>query len=461
LVIRPERRAGVSGSRILAAKKATGDVLLFTDPHCDYPEHALADLSSRAYTEREIVQPKTVTKWANKNRPRFGGRLDLCDRGLRVGRQYNATGPHPALIGTIYAIRRNLYDMLGGWPKLPGFWGCSEQALTLMAWFAGVRIAVDERYLCCHHDYHPVGKDGRQKFAYPVPLSSHADNCTFVHAAFFPATFANYFKPMIDNHFRKAKINHRAIFKSWEFKRTRSLIGYLQQRTEEEWFHQVLQMQMPGIASSNGTAKEYIDQQRKKSKPKDYPTTRRQKYAIDWLERNIPGCYRDKSVLDLGSRDGFATEYVIKTAGKKDEKGRPLGKGAHECLGVELVPETAEYARKKGRNVRQGDMQHLDLPPNNYHIVQAIHSLEHVPDHKLALDEMVRVCKPGGWMLVVVPRETKPSKKHAHNHAWPTMESLVETIQSVKGIDRDSIKNKVRPLKDQQELRIAFRKARR
>lgn len=447
LVIRPERRAGVSGSRILAASKAQGDMFLFTDPHCDYPENALKDLCTIAYGKWAIYQPKTVTSWKNIKRPRFGGRLDLCPRGLRVGRQYEQIGDNPALIGTIYAVRRDVYEFLGGWPKLPGYWGCSEQALTLMAWFAGCPIKIDTRHICCHHDYHPVKANGKQTFAYSVPLSSHADNCHFVHAAYFPTTYNHYWKPMIDSHFERAKTNHRKLFKSEDFQRHQALVFQRAVHDESEWFNRVMGMQIP-MPTPDVVDENYVNQQRRKSKPKDYPTTRRQKRAMQWMKGKMPGCYKQKRVLDLGSRDGYAVQYAKE------------GMGAHEVTGIELVPETAEYARSKGRHVLAGNMENLDLPNGHYHIVQAIHSLEHTQNPKAALNEMVRVCSPGGWLLVVVPVEDKPDKRHAHNACWSHVRFLKRTVSKISGVDTSTIVGEQLHCKDKDELLVAFRKAR-
>lgn len=99
------------------------------------------------------MQPKT---FPNPNsRPRFGGKLVLSERGLRVARAYRQPADVPALIGTVYAMQRSVYQRLGGWPKLPGIWGYSEQALTLASWFQGVPIQVDTKFTCVHVEYQP------------------------------------------------------------------------------------------------------------------------------------------------------------------------------------------------------------------------------------------------------------------------------------------------------------------
>jgi len=139
----------------LGAEKARGGVLIYSDPHCDYPVGSLAHLAQRAEDTGAIVQPCNVSDLHGKSRTRYGGELYTCNRGLRVKRTYGEPHQWPALMGTIYAMQRDVYDYLGGWPPLPGCWGYGEQTMTLTAWNAGVPIIVDDKFSCVHQNYHP------------------------------------------------------------------------------------------------------------------------------------------------------------------------------------------------------------------------------------------------------------------------------------------------------------------
>ena len=50
------------------------------------------------------------------------------------------------------------------------------------------------------------------------------------------------------------------------------------------------------------------------------------------------------------------------------------------------------------------DVRHLPFPDVHFHAVICSEVMEHIPDHYRALDELVRVLKPGGHLVVSVPR---------------------------------------------------------
>ncbi len=49
------------------------------------------------------------------------------------------------------------------------------------------------------------------------------------------------------------------------------------------------------------------------------------------------------------------------------------------------------------------DLQDIDLPDDSLDVVLCSHVLEHLPDTDRALDELYRVVKPGGHLLLLVP----------------------------------------------------------
>jgi len=112
LVVRSERRKGVSAARRLGFTQSRGDVILWSDPHCRFPAGCLKHLAQVAHQSKAIVQPKT---FPNPNsRSRFGGKLVLSEHGLRIARAYRQPANVPALIGTVYAVQRSFCLRLGG-----------------------------------------------------------------------------------------------------------------------------------------------------------------------------------------------------------------------------------------------------------------------------------------------------------------------------------------------------------
>jgi len=96
------------------------------------------------------------------------------------------------------------------------------------------------------------------------------------------------------------------------------------------------------------------------------------------------------------------------------------------ATGVELVGALVDHARSHGRKVIKGDIQNLELPNGHFDVVFCRHTLEHTMnpakalseslEHTMnpakALSELIRVCAPGGLILVTLPIERSARGKH-------------------------------------------------
>jgi SAM-dependent methyltransferase len=86
--------------------------------------------------------------------------------------------------------------------------------------------------------------------------------------------------------------------------------------------------------------------------------------------------------------------------------GRTLQELVHygEVSGIELNAEAAELARSRGHGeVQIGRLEDLPWPDASFDLITCLDVVEHVPDDAAALAELLRVCRPGGWLLVTVP----------------------------------------------------------
>ncbi len=441
LVLRTHGRMGVSGARRFGAERAQGDVILYTDPHCEYPDQALAHLAKSAAKIPGIHQPST------RSRPdgpiTHGGAFALSDRGLRIRGCFSGPSDHPVLINSIYALSRETHEALGGWPQLPGVWGCSEQALSLLAWFSDTPIHVDSGHACVHYAYQPD-----KRFPYHVAREDHAANVHCVHWAFFPEAYDLFWRPTLEQRWHE----YVAPLRSNIFRSLRGHVQKLAKRTEDEFFRDHLRMAMPGRAVPAEADEAFIRQQAKRSSPVLYAQSRKRvTAAITWMVNGIAGCLKGRTALDLGTRDGYGVEELRRF-------------GCREVAGVEVVPETAEMAASRTDGaVRQGDMRALSDPDARWDIVTCIHSLEHVPDPERARSEMVRVTKPGGWLLVVVPQEQEPSAKHAHNCAFATEAALRDFVLADERVDAETCKVETAqfwPTPPQDEIRLVVQRKR-
>jgi SAM-dependent methyltransferase len=75
-------------------------------------------------------------------------------------------------------------------------------------------------------------------------------------------------------------------------------------------------------------------------------------------------------------------------------------------------------------DLKDGDAEYLTtVSSNHYDFVHSAHCLEHMVDPEVALKNWVRVCKPGGYIVVVIPEEDMyehgfwPSRFNS-DHKW-------------------------------------------
>jgi SAM-dependent methyltransferase len=75
-----------------------------------------------------------------------------------------------------------------------------------------------------------------------------------------------------------------------------------------------------------------------------------------------------------------------------------------EVSGIELHEDAAEVARLRGHGeVRVGRLEELPWADASFDLITCLDVIEHTPDDRTALAELLRVCRPGGWLLVTVP----------------------------------------------------------
>jgi SAM-dependent methyltransferase len=86
--------------------------------------------------------------------------------------------------------------------------------------------------------------------------------------------------------------------------------------------------------------------------------------------------------------------------------GRTLAELVHygTVSGIELNEDAAELARSRGHGeVRVGRLEELPWADASFDLITCLDVIEHTPDDRVALSELHRVCRPGGWLLVTVP----------------------------------------------------------
>ena len=99
-------------------------------------------------------------------------------------------------------------------------------------------------------------------------------------------------------------------------------------------------------------------------------------------------------VLDLGCGGGFLANH--------------LAAHGHEVTGLDTIAANLAVARARDATGRvryvQGDALALPFADEEFDRVVAAEVLEHIPADTAAIDELVRVLRPGGTIAVSVPR---------------------------------------------------------
>jgi SAM-dependent methyltransferase len=99
-------------------------------------------------------------------------------------------------------------------------------------------------------------------------------------------------------------------------------------------------------------------------------------------------------LLDVGCGSGWST-YAFAAAG-------------YDSTGIDLNPATFEPPPHEHCHLGQGSATEIPHPAEQFDLVVCYQCLEHVPDPKRALDEMSRVCRPGGIVAIVGPNLVSP-----------------------------------------------------
>lgn len=113
----------------------------------------------------------------------------------------------------------------------------------------------------------------------------------------------------------------------------------------------------------------------------------RRRIVLGVLERHL-GRKRDLEILDAGCGGG-ATLWSLRRYGR--------------ARGMELSEEAVRYARERDREVVPGSIERLPFAAGEFDLALALDVVEHVPDDLRALEELRRVLRPGGSLLVTVP----------------------------------------------------------
>jgi len=145
----------------------------------------------------------------------------------------------------------------------------------------------------------------------------------------------------------------------------------------------------------------YVDEFLNSDPIQDWESIERCK-ELWWWSLNILGNKEasDWDVLDCGSKDGQFPEYLVDRV--------------KSVIGIEISQDYVKYAAEKGRPIAYGDVCNMKSEwTDKFDCVFSHHLLGLVPDYWKALEEMLRVAKPGGYLITCNDVPGNPRKHYS------------------------------------------------
>lgn len=106
----------------------------------------------------------------------------------------------------------------------------------------------------------------------------------------------------------------------------------------------------------------------------------------------------NRRVLDVGCGVGMYTRAFLRHTPR--------------VFGVEIEHERALEAQGRAMGVSQAVGERLPFPDGAFDVVFSHEVLEHVEDDRTCVEEMVRVARPGGRLMIFVPNRLYPFETH-------------------------------------------------
>lgn len=102
---------------------------------------------------------------------------------------------------------------------------------------------------------------------------------------------------------------------------------------------------------------------------------------------------KGKDVLDIACGEGYGSNCLARF-------------GARSVVGVDIDGEAVTHAQiKYGIEARVGSAESIPAGDDQFDLIVSFETIEHVADPGLFLDECVRVCRPGGALVVSTPNK--------------------------------------------------------
>ncbi len=121
-----------------------------------------------------------------------------------------------------------------------------------------------------------------------------------------------------------------------------------------------------------------------------------QERRLQWVRRYVP--LEGRRILDVGCGVGMYTQAFRRYT--------------PHVFGIEVEFDRAQEARERAAGVVQAVGETLPFASASFDVVFSHEVLEHVADDRRTAAEMVRVVRPGGWIVIFVPNRLYAFETH-------------------------------------------------
>ncbi len=144
----------------------------------------------------------------------------------------------------------------------------------------------------------------------------------------------------------------------------------------------------------------------------------RRKLVRKMIDRYAGALTQDANYLDLGCGPGMTLDE--------------LGRRFNQPLGTDFSAQALSFARTRVTvPLAQSDARYLPYPDNHFDLITCLDIVEHVREDVDCVRECLRVCKPGGHLVLSAPAldflwgEHDEAVYHLRRYSWPSLKAKV------------------------------------
>ena len=122
--------------------------------------------------------------------------------------------------------------------------------------------------------------------------------------------------------------------------------------------------------------------------------------------------FRERRALIARELKGLPTGCALDIGAAAGRNTTVLEEAGWKSFALEYDESGAALAKSRGINVMRGDATRLPVPDNHFDLAISYDVLEHIADDVAVVEEIKRVLKPGGHVLIAVPADPRLWSEH-------------------------------------------------